>query len=63
MHFSCESMTNSCKKRKENGIMEEEEIDVARLYIPDEYLIPGTAADSSADGTTLFELMLAKASG
>jgi hypothetical protein len=26
-------------------------------------LIPGTAADSSADGTTLFELMLAKASG
>jgi hypothetical protein len=56
-------MTNSRKKRKENGIMEEEEIDVARLYIPDEYLIPGTAADSSADGTTLFELMLAKASG
>jgi hypothetical protein len=35
--------------------MEEEEIDVARLYIPDEYLIPGTAADSSADGTTLFD--------
>lgn len=45
--------------------MEEEEIDVARarLYIPDEYLIPGTATRIVQQTVLRLYLMLAKASG